>query len=177
MSSTPYEDQFLNIITGFITLFEDIISTASKGGHTTLNHEVLKIGNMVLQQKIQKLGNANVLNSFIKKTHEHWKYVSEKDEKHFVKHLPDIVTDVPKEYVIEFCRLFTSTDKKGKSIIPEEDKEAFFENANSMIKIAVKYIYKNRNPKVDGNGKVKYDINFFPDISLSKYSKIFGVKL
>lgn len=178
MSSISYEDQFINIINGFIVLFEDIIKTAYKAGYTTLNPEVLKIGNIVLNEKIKKLGHAHVLHSFIRHTHEHWKYVAESDEKHFSKNLHKIVKEVPQEYTLEFCRLFMGTDKKGKSLIPQEDKDAFFENATSLIKISIKYIYKKRDPKVHEDGKIEYQTNFFgKEISLSKYSKMFDVKL
>jgi hypothetical protein len=169
------EDNFNKVITNFIDLFTDIISTANKSGYTTLNPEMVKVANLVLQKKLTGLGSSGVIVKFVEKTEKHWKYVAEKDEKHFATNLPDIVTDIPADYVKEFCKLFIGT-KNGKSMIPDEDREAFFESGTELIKIALKYIYINRKPeKVDG--KIKYNVNYFDKISLTKYSELFKVKL
>ncbi len=170
-----YEEQFNKVITNFIELFTDIISTANKNKYTTLNSEMIKVANMALQKKMTDLGPSNNLIKFIEKTNEHWKYVAEKDEKHFATYLPEIVTDIPADYVKEFCKLLIGT-KNGKPMIPDDDKEVFFENGAELIKISLKYIYIKRNPKKVGT-KIEYQDNYFKDISLTKYSEMFKIKL
>jgi hypothetical protein len=175
MSSTC-ETQFSQTITGFVELFTDIISTAHKNNYTTLNSEMLKIANMMLSKKLTDLGPINVMNNFISNTHKHWNYIAEKDEKHFAEHLPEIIKDIPKDYIKEFCKLFLGTTKSGKPMISDVDKEAFFESGAELVKISIKYIYKSRKPKMV-DGKISYEVNFFPDISLTKNAKLFNVKL
>jgi hypothetical protein len=169
------EDNFNKVITNFIELFTDIIATANKNGYTTINSEMIKVANLLLQKKITGLGSSGVMVKFIEKTEKHWKYVAEKDEKHFATHLPEIVTDIPADYVKEFCKLFIGI-KNGKSMIPDDDKDAFFESGKELIKISLKYIYINRKPEKVGD-KVKYNVNYFDKISLTKYSEMFKVKL
>jgi hypothetical protein len=177
MSSTAstYETQFLSVVNNFIELFTDTISTAYKNGYTTLNAEMLKIAKMMLSKKIEGLGKTGVMDNFINKTNQHWEKIAEKDEKYFSANLHEIITDVPKDYVKEFSRLFTET-KNGKSLIPKEDKEAFFDSATELVKTCVKYIYKRRDPKTV-NGKIEYQTKYYPEISLTKYSKLFEIKL
>ena len=174
---SKYETDFEKLITQFTVLFTDIITTAHEKKYTTLNSDMIKIGNMMLAKKMAELGMSNVMNNFIHKTKDHWKYIAESDEKHFGTHLPDLITDVPKSHVEEFCRLFIGVDKSGNAFIPKEDKEAFFENGSALVKISLKYIYKNRNPTVGKDGKVNYGTAFFPDVSLTKMCKLFNVKL
>lgn len=173
---STYENKFIGVINNVIELFMDTISTAHKNGHTTLNSEMLKMAKVILSKKMDGIGAKGVMDNFIKKTNEHWEKIAEKDEKYFSKNLPDIVTDVPADYVKEFCKLFTGT-KNGKSLIPEEDKDALFESIIELVKISLKYIYKNRNPVFKDGKFVEYKDKFYPTISLSKHSKLFGVKL
>ena len=89
--------------------------------------------------------------------------------------------DIPGNHVQAFKDLFEAVDDMGKYVIIDEDREAIWCYFDSLVKICIKFVHKERCPQLkDLNGKgiqPVYTKNVFPKIRLQHFANMWKVDL
>ncbi len=115
----------------------------------------------------------DLIKGFINNSHgKCWNKIKERDEDFFVMNAGSIFSQLPGDSVNLFKDLFLTKDTSGKSVISQNLKDEVWSLFDAMIKIAIKYIHKNR--KMINN---EYTESFYDDVDLSHHALIWKCTL
>jgi hypothetical protein len=109
----------------------------------------------------------DLIDKFISRSHEEcWDKIKERDEKYFIENMSNIFNMIPQDSVNIFKDLFTTVDKNGCSVIPIQLKEEIWNLFDALIKISIKYIYKQNKHN-----------NKYSHIDLDRHCHVWSIKL
>ena len=175
-SELTYEEKFVKNIQDFMDFGENMLKDCYEAKNTTLSPSGISYAIGYANGKIKDKGKVWVIESFINKTNSHWKYIKEKNAEHFMDKMKELVPFIEDEHMTELKRIFTGVDKNGKSLLEEDDKEAFWAFMESFCKLGIHYIHLGRKP-VKNEETFKYTASFFSDIKVKPNAEMFGVNL
>lgn len=171
------EDKFFHVMNGLIELIHELVCICHDDGYKIIPPELLIIGKTYLQE----YNRTNLINNFIQYSYKYWSQIKNRDEIFFIEHANDIFKDFGFQKEINlFSALFTTKNSQGQYIILSDDKDAIWEFFESLIKISIKYIHRIRGLKMIQTPKgllPRYQHNTFPEISIRKTAKIWGIEL
>lgn len=166
--SIPEEERFKGTVVELLDFINtDIISD--------LNKRNIKIGidkGLIILgiEAIGQFDNNEFITGFIEKSNSHWSEIKSRNEIFFIRHSGEIFKMAPLFLVKAFTDLF------NQNLLSNDNKESMWEFFESMVRICIKYIHKNRHPYTE-NGVEYYKTPFFQNIKLKKVSEEWGVKL
>lgn len=171
----PEEIRFKDNVTGLIEFVHELISQCFDEGKTTIDPNLIQIA----ANFVGSFDSNILIKHFIKKSYKYWDNVLDKEESFFRDNCADVFGDLPMKEVNAFQDLFNS---EGDPIINQDDKDYIWEYFNSLIKISIKYVHKERGPKIRDLGKGKgpqrvYTCNIFSGIDLRPYVKRLSITL
>jgi len=133
-------------------------------GHTDVNLPFIQLAIAM----IKDFDRHDLIQGFIKNGHDQcWDKIKARDETFFVDNVTSIFAPLPMNMVIIFKDLFIAVDKQGKPIVSHDLKQSIWQLFDAMIKIAIKYIHKQR----------KTDISFFKEVQLHQHAATWQVQL
>lgn len=116
-----------------------------------------------------------LINNFIKYSHEHWDQIHQRDAKFFEENSKDIFKDLPLDNIDPFKELFIG------NLLSTEDKDDIWEYFTALVCISILYIHYTKTPiwaEHEGQQRKAYNRkDFFHGKRLSEMSTLFGVKL
>ena len=170
-----YENQFVTGLNSYTDFLTDLIQTAYKRKHTTINPNIIAFGSGVANSKIKENGNRWVMEQFIDKSHKYWIHIKKRDLDYLMKNFHEMMPIMPKEYSDDFHKLFTGTNDKNKPLVDEDDLEAFWEFIDTFVKLGINHIHVNRKPEYKEEVH-NYTVTYFPDVKVGDMAKEFNVK-
>lgn len=163
----PEEVRFANNATIMGHAISNGVNILNNAGYKTI--EPIKV--LFAVSYIESQGKEDphhLINLFILNSHELcWDKIKERDEKFFLENVNNIFSVLPSESVNLFKDLFLTVDKHGKSIISTQLKDQIWGLFDAMIKISIKYIYKQQ---IQDPGK-------YAEVDLQKHAQTWDVKL
>lgn len=174
----PEEDRFQSNMLALVDLVRELIATCHASGKTTINPALISLARGILESYDKKVAIEN----FIGYSYEFWDQISKREEIFFLENCSTIFRDIPGNHLDAFRELYEARDAEGKPIIIESDKDAMWEFFDSLIKICIKFIHRERGPTMKDLNKGKgpqpvYTVNSFPDVRLQHYSNVWKVDL
>jgi len=144
--NTPSEEQrFAENINGLIQLVYEIIKDISGKGYQLVNPELVKLAGALISKFDPKV----VLDAFINYSHEHWDQIKERNRQFFVDHADQIFRDLPiGDNLQTFKKLFALKDPSGSYVVDGDDLDCMWDFFDGNVKIAVKYIHREREKLV-----------------------------
>jgi hypothetical protein len=175
----PSEDRFgknMDDLAKF--LVKEILETPRVKPHVKFPPALILIG----LKYIQKKGNKNLVEGFIKQTYKFWDKIHEKDRDYLVENASDFVgPSVPKERLRGIVTVFSQEGKDGQKIISDDDTESLFRFLFALIRISILYIHETRQPVIskDEEGcEIKtYNHKEFEYVELNDVAKKWNVDL
>ncbi len=169
----PEEERFRQNISDFTLLVRDLLDDCHRKGKTTINPNVITVASAF----IESYDSVILLTNFIHYSYPYWDEISKREEVFFRENCVKVFAGIPIDQVDAFSALFNDV---GEPVISDDDKEAMWDYFDSFVKICLKYIHRQRGPKIRDIGKGPqrvYSKNEFPDVHLQKYAQIWDVKL
>lgn len=179
MAEVPEEDRFMANTLGMTKLMHELISAAYAKGFKEINPQIIGLAGGYLSG----YNKTDLIETFITHTYEEcWEKIRLSNDDFFISHSTKIFGKLPvdESYIGSFGSLFTKKHEDGSAIISVDDKKALFRNAQSLVKICIKYIHRKREVKlveIDGVFKPRYLYNFFPEIKVRELAKLWDIKL
>ena len=171
------EERFHDNIVDLTTFLKEIIERCHNLGYTNIDPKVVEM----VRGFLRGYHAEEIIKTFSIKSYEHWPSIKKHDEIFFKNHCNDVFSDLPKEYVDSFRKLFETYKDTGDPVITEEEKNIIWLYFESFVKISIHYIHENRRPDWDlSNNTMRkvYRIGFLPELKgLQKQVKIWNVKL
>lgn len=167
------EERFRQNISDFTMLVRELLEDCSSRGKTTIDPNIITVAAAF----IESYDPRTMITNFVHYSYEFWDRISKREEVFFRENCVDVFKDIPMDHVNAFKELFSD---EGESIISQDDKDAMWDYFDSFIKICIKYIHRERGPKIRdiGQGPQKvYSKNVFPEVHLQNYAQVWDVKL
>lgn len=172
------EDRFDKTLKELTELVKELIGDVYAAGHNIINPIAIDLGSAWLNQRYNKV---QIIQGFVKYSHPHWDMIKDRNEIFFSEHASAIFGGLAGNHVDTFKTLFTMKDRKGNFVIAQDDRNAIWDFFDSMVKISIRYVFKNRKPsiRIDNEGKAKavYLATFFDEIPLERHAKRWDIKL
>jgi len=169
----PEEERFRQNISDFTMLVRELLEDCSKRGTTTMDPNIIMVASAFMESYDPK----TLLTNFVHYSYPYWDKISKREEVFFRENCADVFKDIPMNHINTFKELFND---EGDPVITDDDKEALWDYFDSFVKICIKYIHRQRGPKIRDIGKGPqrvYSRNEFPDVHLQKYAQTWDVKL
>lgn len=169
----PEEDRFRQNISDFTLLIRELLEDCNRRGKTKIDPTIITVASAFIESYDSKI----LLTNFVHYSYQYWDKISRREEAFFRENCADVFADIPMNHINAFQELFND---EGESVIEDDDKNAMWDYFDSFIKICLKYIHRQRGPKIRdiGTGPQRvYSKNEFPDVHLQKYAQIWDVKL
>ena len=150
----------------------ELIEDCSKRGKTSLNPTLISLGLTFLTT----YNKSTLIENFIHYSYEYWGQIQNREEKFFRDNCANLFPDLPIKHVNAFKELFNDEE----DIITDDDKNSIWGYFESLIRIGIKYIHRERGPKIRdvGEGPQRvYSRKEFPKIDLPKHANIWKVEL
>lgn len=172
MSETNINDKseavrFHETCISFIDLIHELILELYEKNKTTINPSLIEL----IKHNIQIYNNMELINTFISKSHIYWDNIRKREESFFIDHSNNIFGEISMQHVNTFKFIFQN------NILSDIDKQCIWDYMDSMVRISIKYIHKNRKPVFNENGEKRYSFHFLPEVKITKWSKIWNIKL
>lgn len=109
-----------------------------------------------------------------------WDSIKARDEDFFATNAGEVFRYLPMDKVNLFKDLYLTKDAAGNYVVAVELKEQLWKLFDAMIKIAIKYIHRDRKPYSyveDGETVQDYHNSFFDEVDLERHAEVWGVKL
>ena len=189
----PCERFKLNLLTLF-DIVNDMYEEGQENGVIESKFNILGL----MKLFIKKTPSDYMLKRFIKRTHEHWDKIYDKDEDYFkdmglqlfsmmqdkgvdafkseeeIQGDNKLMSSLSGDHVSTFKNLLSATyDYEGEEIdiFDDERKEDVWKIMHSFVKISLAYIHESRKPVGD-----KYSVEFFPEIKVKSSAEKWGVR-
>lgn len=204
MSAVPEEERFSMNTVIMAQAVHESITRLFNAGYKTVNPTIVAFAIGV----IQTFDKHYLIQGFIENCHPPpeswgknisnpttvcWDNIKQRDETFFVNNASNIFKYLPMDKVNLFKDLFTTVDTNGKCVISQSLKDQIWDLFDSMIKISIKYIHKNRgpysiktNPTLGGNSGINpttdgimdyYSAEFFQEVNLEHHAYMWSVQL
>lgn len=174
MDIPPEEVRFQGNCKILLSIVEEGLEDLHERGHKVLD---LATFNLV-KNVISSFEPHYLIQGFIRHSHsECWEKIRIKNEKYFVDNKDTIFGSLPVENVNIFHDLFTTKDDQGKNIVSDKFKEQLWGLLHSLVKIAIKYIHKNRQPTTTRQGNREYACSFFDEVDILKHAETWVIPL
>jgi hypothetical protein len=174
----PEQERFKKNCEYLLSVVEEGLSELRDRGYKVLDN-----GTLLLAKEVVSLTDPHLLiQGFLKETHATcWEMIRIKNEKFFVDNKDSIFGDLPVDNVNILRDLFITKDERGRNIVQDGFKEQIWTLLHSLVKIAIKYIHKHRDPtcrkQVDGRIVEEYNYSFFDMVDIQKHARNWGVNL
>lgn len=175
-SSTPTEEErFATNIFDLTQEIRDLIVECRRKDKTKIDPNIITIASAFIESYDKKV----MIENFIHYSYEFWDKISKREESFFRENCGDVFKDLPSDHVRAFSELFND---EGEAIISADDKNLIWDYFGSLIKISLKYIHRERGPKIrdipEGKGPQRvYSKNAFKDVRLQHYANMWDLKL
>lgn len=171
----PEEDRFKGNISGLVEFIHELISQCADDGKTEIDPSVIHLA----AGFVDSYDSDVLIKHFIERSYKYWTNILDREEKFFRENCADVFVDLPMKEVNAFSDLFKT---EGDPIICQDDKDCIWEYFDSFIKISIKYVHRERGPKMRDLGKGKgpqrvYSKNVFATVDLRPYVKRLSVQL
>lgn len=178
MSIAPEEERFAKNTTIMAQAVQECVQKLYNAGYKTADPATISL----VVSMISAFNKHYLIQGFIQNSHQTcWDKIKERKEIFFVENAGDIFANLPMDKVNLFKDLFTTKDAKGVSVIAQSVKDQIWQLFDSMVKISIKYIHKNRSPysyqTSDGQVVNTYGASFFDEVDIKYHAKIWEVKL
>jgi hypothetical protein len=144
---------------------------------TTINPNTISI----IQAILTTMDKHFLIKEFISNSHEFfWEKIKNRDESFFIENANEIFKKLPIDKINIFKDLFTQKDENGDFIISVKTKNEIWHLFDTLIKISIKYIHKNRKPKKVKKGNLfynNYEREFMNEVILEKHIKDWNVNV
>ncbi|HSW76818.1 MAG TPA: hypothetical protein VLG50_07220 [Candidatus Saccharimonadales bacterium] len=149
----------------------EVMADAIYSGVQTLHQEGYKVIDpkliLLAKEIIRQFDPNELIQDFIKNSQEHWCKVKKRDEAFFIHNAATVFKQLPIDIVLLFKDLFLTVDKNNKSVVSDKLKNSIWELFDAMIKIAIRYIYRQR----------KINIHYFNHINLEEHATMWQIVL
>ena len=178
MSAPPEEDRFVANVIDLSDLVHELVSQCWDSGIRDINPILL----IAAKAYLQSYNRVEFIRTFIQYSHMYWDEIHDRSEEFFITHSHSVFAHIPvgKGNIDAFKMLFTSKDPDGEFIIGPEDRDAIWDMFDSLVKICIKYIHRERNCQLeerDGRMVPRYKNNFMPHIKVRGHAHKWGVDL
>lgn len=180
----PTEERFKNNLLDLCQLLKDIVLyIKSQGCLDTFNPVLMDLGiNFVRGIEAKKIIHNFIDKSYIitntnssNSTETYWDKIRMKDEEFLRNNLHIIFGMLPADMIKIFSDILNSKNKEGENILKKETWDSIWVFMDALIKGSIRYIHETRIPEVV-DGKKKYTIEYFPQISISTQVKLWNIK-
>lgn len=138
----PEEERFSKNILGLAEIIRIGIEELYEKGYDVIDPNIILFYTSILTTLDKHL----LITKFIEHSHETcWDKIKDRDEIFFIENASSIFSYLPTENINLFKDLFTTVDENQNCVITQEFKNNIWCFFDSMIKISIKYIYKNPN--------------------------------
>jgi hypothetical protein len=142
----PEEERFAANALNLANAILYAVKKLNDGGCKSIDPNTINLGIAI----IQTFNKHDLIQGFIKNSHKKcWDKIKERDEEFFMENAASIFEFLPTDNIALFKDLYMTKDKHGNNIITQELKNEIWSNFDSMIKISIQYVYKNKLPNVD----------------------------
>ena len=166
------EERFRQNISDFTMLIRELLEDCSRRGKTNIDPNIITVASAFIESYDPK----TLLTNFVHYSYPYWDKISKHEEAFFRENCADVFKDIPMDHINAFKELFSEDEQ----VISDDDKDAMWDYFDSFVKICIKYIHRQRGPKIRDIGKGPqrvYSKNEFPDVHLQKYAQLWDVKL
>lgn len=172
-SEVPEENRFFNNVLCMIDVVKMAIEEAEQAGLQTIDKNKLNL----VEQFIKIFEPKIIIEKFIEKSHQDcWMMIFNKNDNFFLVNAGQLFNFIPGDNVSIFKNLYTAKRSNGQPVISPELKDEMWSTFQSMVKIAIKYIHKNREPYVE-NGNLYYGKEFLMHVDIVKHNMYWKLKL
>jgi hypothetical protein len=170
MTGVPEEVRFSATVDTIAQCVYDSVVELATMGKSTADPSIIMLAKMYLQAE----DNKQKIENFIVKSHEKcWNMILARNEEFFVKEATTLFSELPVENVDMFLCLFT-----GNNQIDAETKTVLWELFESLVKIAIKYVHRERQPATASTGEKYYrNPSFMPKVALKDHAKAWELNL
>jgi hypothetical protein len=141
----PEEERFAANALNLANAILYAVNKLNEKGYKSIDPNTIALGIAV----IQTFNKHDLIQGFIKNSHKKcWDKIKERDEQFFIENACHIFEYLPTDSITLFKELYMTKDKHGNNIITQELKNEIWSNFDSMIKISIQYVYKNKLPEL-----------------------------
>jgi hypothetical protein len=173
----PEEVRFSQNTTIMANAVLEAIEKLHNQGYHTVNPMLVRLASTVMAG----FDKHYLIQGFIENSHsECWDMIKRRDEEYFKEHASEVFQYLPMDHVNLFKDLFEQKDAHGKSVVPDSLKNQIWDLFDSMIKISIKYVHKQRGPYSYASeaGVVnEYQMDFLEAVDVPYHSEVWKVKL
>ena len=174
----PEEERFAKYAGTMTEAVYESILTLFNAGYKTVDPQLVAFAGML----IKSLEKHQLIHGFISNSHiKCWDSIKRRNEQYFIENASDIFKYLPMDKVELFKDLFNTVDAYGSSVIAQETKDELWDLFDVMVKCAIKYVHKHRQPYSvrNSNGSITeyYGQSFFDEVDLHRHVKTWGLTL
>ena len=159
MSIPPEEERFYTNLMSLSDYVINYLNLLNSKKLTNINTNSLSLGKGFIKNMDKKV----IIEKFINNSHEKcWIYIYEKKERFFIENIGEIFKSITDENISIFKDLFELKDNQGMDILSKDFKEKVWNYLNSLVKICIKFVYKNKD---------RFNIDY------KLYSELYQIKL
>lgn len=158
---------------------EEISALQAQGHCTNVPTQILAM----LPTLISMYNKKDLIEGFIRNGYKYWEEIRNRDMIFFRDNADEIfAAKLPTVNVRLFREIFAEKDARGNQLLKPETIEYIWSNFQAMVKIALKYIHRERRPLVyqdqAGNNCIRYaNPDFFTEIDVPRTATIWKVTL
>jgi hypothetical protein len=168
-------DRFQRNILDLIDFISDIIQDANDSGYDKITTKTCNFARDYIKVK----NIEDIMENLIEKLHPYWDNIKNK-ELEFLKNKASVIfSDITPDSLNILDDLLSWTNEKEELIVSEDDIESFWSFFHSFVVMFINYIHEERDPEYDPQGRfISYqNADYFEEIELERYAKIWDVKL
>lgn len=179
MEQNPSEEvRFMTNVLDLTDLVHELATVCWDAGKKDINPVLIGFA----EDYLKKYDEKELINVFIEHSYTYWVKIKDRNEDFFISNAHVIFQHLPIDTnnINAFKVFFTSKDDDGNFIIPEEDRNAIWDIFDSLVKICIKYVHKERGVKLvkQKDGIVpKYKTRKFPNVKVRELAKIWDIEL
>lgn len=183
----PPATRFRINVQGLCNFIKELLDGCYNKGYTQINPFLVDLAATVLTA----YSDDDIIKGFIEGSHTHWDMIKNRDEQFFSAHARCVFAGLPADRIDAFKILFETRDEKGNSVINQEDRNVLWTFFDTFVKIAIKYIHEERQPRairhVD-HGRSEYNRTgnelqpvytkqALPEVDMTHHSRNWGLSL
>lgn len=139
----PEEDRFYNNSVDLAKYVVHVVKDTNKRGITNIDSGLLDFCVLYIGGYDRKAAIVN----FVKSSYSHWEQIRKKEVKFFAENAGSVFNQFPGGNVKAFGVLYQAKDKEGKPALSDDVIETLWKYFHSLVKISIKFIYKERKNK------------------------------
>jgi hypothetical protein len=173
----PEEERFATNVDIMARAVHESVTDLFNAGYQTVKPDLIILARTLMAA----LDKHYLIRGFIENSHKTcWDSIKRRNEKFFIENAGDIFKYLPVDEVNIFRELFTTVDAYGSSVVSQDIKDELWDLFDVMVKIAIKYVHKYRNPYsviVDGEVVNHYATPLYEEIDIYRHANTWGLKL